>query len=337
MERVRSGAERKQTKRCREAVRMEKKVQIKGPSGAEVDRLREENATLKKRFESLRKDHEACQARERLLRQVTDNMFDMVCLVDVAGNLQYVSPSHREALGYDPGAVLGQSILSGVHPEDHERVSEAFRQGVATRVHTQIEFRFLHADGHYIWVDSRGNNFYDAAGQMTGVVLVSRDITERKRTEEALALREDELKQKSRHLEELNTALNVLLRHRDEDRAELEKQIVAHMRELVLPYLERLKGTPLDEFQQAYLDVLDRNLTTVLSPFLKRLSAHLSKLTPKELFCANLIREGKKTSEIARMMQITPGAVELHRNHIRTKLGIKGVKANLQSYLLSLS
>ena len=176
---------------------MEKKVQIKGSSGAEVDRLREEHATLKRRFESLRKDHEACLARERLLRQVTDNMFDMVCLVDVAGNLQYVSPSHRAKLGYDPGAVLGQSILSGVHPEDHERASEAFSRAASTREHTQIEFRFRHADGHYVWVDVRGNNFYDDAGQVTGVVLTSRDITERKRTEEALALSEEELRQKS--------------------------------------------------------------------------------------------------------------------------------------------
>jgi len=230
---------------------MEKKVQIKGPSGAEVDRLREENATLRKRLESVCKDHEASQARERLLKQVTDNMFDMVCMVDVAGNLQYASPSHREMLGYDLGAVLGQSILSAVHPEDHERASKAFKQGVATRVHTQIEFRFRHADGHYVWVDVRGNNYYDAAGKVTGTILTSRDITERKRAEEALALREEELKQKSRHLEELNTALNVLLRHRDEDRAELEKRIVAHMRELVLPYLERLKrGRPSTSFSR---------------------------------------------------------------------------------------
>ena len=303
----------------------------------EPEQLRSEIAVLKQRVETLRKAQVKLKARLHLLEQVTDNMSDMVSMVDKDGKLLYCSRSHREVLGYDPETVLGESILEAVHPEDCQRVMDTFFRSVASRVHTRIRFRIRHADGHYVWVDSRGSNFYDADGQVTGAVLTSRDVTDQVESEAILSARESELEQKSRRLEELNTTLNVLLRRRDEDKEALEQQIVAHTRELVLPYLEKLKGTPLSEFQQAYVEVLERNLTSILSPFLKRLSAHLAKLTPKELLCANLIREGRKTAEIARMMKITPGAVELHRNHIRTKLGIKGVKVNLQSFLLSLS
>jgi DNA-binding CsgD family transcriptional regulator len=104
-----------------------------------------------------------------------------------------------------------------------------------------------------------------------------------------------------------------------------------------LPYLEKLKGGMLDEKQMTYLKLLESNLNDIISPFLQKLSSQYLNLTPTEIQVANLVREGKSTKEISSLLNISKRAVEFHRNNIRDKLGLKKAKANLRSYLLSLS
>jgi len=163
------------------------------------------------------------------------------------------------------------------------------------------------------------------------------DISERRRAEMDLQEREEELKIKSRSLEELNTALKVLLKHREDDREELEERILSNVKELVLPYLEKLKRTPLKGDQLAYMDIIESNLDDILSPFLRKMTSKYLNLTPREIQIATLIREGRTTKEISEVLNISSRAVEFHRDNIRIKLGLKNKKANLRSFLLSLT
>jgi DNA-binding CsgD family transcriptional regulator len=142
---------------------------------------------------------------------------------------------------------------------------------------------------------------------------------------------------KSRNLEEVNTALKVLLTQREEDKSEMEEKVLSNVKGLVLPYIERLKSGRISKRDMSFVSILESNLINIISPFSHRLSSRHLNLTPKELQVANLIKEGRTTKEISEMMGICAGAVALHRNHVRTKLGIKGKKINLQSYLGSLS
>ena len=163
------------------------------------------------------------------------------------------------------------------------------------------------------------------------------DISERKKAEKELRDREEELEIKSRNLEELNTALKVLLKHRDDDREELEERILSNVKELILPYLEKLKRTLLTSDQLAYMDIIESNLDDILSPFLHKMTSKYLDLTPREIQVATLIREGKTTKEISEVLNISSRAVEFHRDNIRVKLGLKNKKANLRSFLLSLT
>jgi len=163
------------------------------------------------------------------------------------------------------------------------------------------------------------------------------DITERKKAEKELLVREEELKVKSRNLEELNTALKVLLKHREDDREELEERILSNVQELVIPYLEKLKRTPLKSDQLAYMGIIESNLDDILSPFLRKMTSKYLNLTPREIQIATLIREGRTTKEISEVLNISSRAVEFHRDNIRVKLGLKNKKANLRSFLLSLT
>jgi PAS domain S-box-containing protein len=129
------------------------------------------NALERKRTE------EALYRSEQKLRQITDTMLDSVYQTNAGGFVEYASPSCWDLLGYSPEMMLGMSIYTRMHPEDMERVKEA--------VHTvgQVEYRYQHADGHYVWLETLSNLLFGEDGSVEGIVFASRDITERKRVE----------------------------------------------------------------------------------------------------------------------------------------------------------
>lgn len=162
------------------------------------------------------------------------------------------------------------------------------------------------------------------------------DITERKRAEDTIVKREKELHDKTRELEELNAALRVLLKRREEDKVELENAFVTGLNKLVMPYIQTMKKGSIKGNDLVCLNIIESNLRDIASPFMHRLATEFLSFTPRELQVANLIKEGKTTKEIADFMNISPPTVEIHRHHIREKLGLKKKKTNLRTYLASL-
>ncbi len=161
-------------------------------------------------------------------------------------------------------------------------------------------------------------------------------ITERKQAEQALLEREKELRIKTSNLGEANVALKVLLKKRDEDKIELEEKILLNLKELVIPYLEKLKKSRLDEQQMAYLSILESNLNDIVLPFSHKLSSKFLNFTPTEIQVANLLRHGKTNKEISELLNSSFRTVAFHRENIRKKLGLTNKKINLKSYLMSL-
>jgi DNA-binding NarL/FixJ family response regulator len=160
---------------------------------------------------------------------------------------------------------------------------------------------------------------------------------EKQMAEEALKKREKALELKSLSLQEANTALKVLLQHREEDKATLEEQVLVNIRKLVLPYIENLKHLQLNEKQMTQVKIVEQNLREIVSPFLRRLTSTYLDLTPREIEVANLVKEGKTTKEITDVLNISATAVDFHRKNLRSKFGIKSKKTNLMAFLSSLS
>ncbi len=146
-----------------------------------------------------------------------------------------------------------------------------------------------------------------------------------------------QLRTKSENLEEMNTALKVLLQKREEDKDELEEQVIYNVKELVLPFLEKLKASRLDSRQFTLLQIMESNLNDIVAPFAKLLSTRYLNLTPAEMQIANMVKHGKTTKEIAETLFLSTRTIESHRDNIRQKLGIKNKKANLRTHLLSYS
>ena len=133
-----------------------------------------------------KKVDEALRRSQERLRELTENMRDMLCRIDRDGRFAYVSPSYFTVLGYSSADLLGQDVVGRVHPEDAQEVAESLRRLFHDGQSQQRELRFLHKSGHYIWVDAVGSAIRDATGAITGTVVTSRDITDRKEAQRQL-------------------------------------------------------------------------------------------------------------------------------------------------------
>jgi PAS domain S-box-containing protein len=240
--------------------------------------------------------------------------------------------------GYGEGEMLGKSILD-------LQVSDSVRKDLASYLVTLAKEqpeptpyigKNFTRDGTVIDVRVDWNYKRDKQGRVVGFISVLTNITQRKQAERALKEKEVELEIKANNLEEVNTALRVLLKRREEDKSELEEKVLSNVKDLVLPYLERLNKTRLDNNQKSCVDILESNLKEVISPFSRKLSSKYLGLTPTEIRVADLIKDGKITKEIAEFMNVSDKTVQTHRDSIRKKIGIKHKKVNLRTYLLSM-
>jgi PAS domain S-box-containing protein len=190
-----------------------------------------------------------------------------------------------------------------------------------------FEFQVRRQDGVIKYVSMNARGVRDEHGKMLYYEGTVQDITEKKAAEKTL-----EAERQS--LEEANTALKVLLKHREEDRKELEEKILANVQQLVMPHVKKLKKNVLDPVQQMSIGLVESNLNEIISPFLHNIQGF--KFTPRQLEVATLIREGKTTKDIAGFLNVSKDAIDLLRFQIRKKLGLNKEKTNLQSYLKSL-
>ena len=165
---------------------------------------------------------------------------------------------------------------------------------------------------------------------------LEQELTERKQTEVALRKRETELTEKSKRLEEANAALKVLLERIEQDKRDIQNNVLSNIKQLVFPSIERLKKSELDPNQISFVNILESNLQEVVSPFVSKLSSSFFNLSPTEIKVASLVRDGRTTKEIADLLHLSENTILTHRYHIRSKLGLKNRKANLRSYLRTL-
>ncbi len=246
----------------------------------------------------------------------------------------FVSPSIKEIIG-DVFTDFN-SLLRTVHPDDAGRIETAWQKAPET-MRFNITMRIFNSKKRkWRWINvistlvqgAKPKHLYE-----NGIIL---DITKATAAKEALFAREKELKAKTTSLSEANTALKVLLKRRDDDRRELEEKVLFNTKDLVLPYVDKLKKTVLDERQKVYLSIITSNLDEIISPFSHKMTNAYLSFTPAEIQIANLVKQGRTTKEIAKVLNLSLRTIESVRYTIRKKLGIKNKKANLRAHLLSL-
>jgi PAS domain S-box-containing protein len=125
--------------------------------------------------------------RNQLFEAITENAADMIAVVDCAGNRLYNSPAYEKVLGYSPEELRLTSSAEQIHPEDRQQVVEAAEKARLTGRGERLEYRMRHKDGTWRTLESVATAIRNEEGLIERLVIVNRDITERKRAEETLA------------------------------------------------------------------------------------------------------------------------------------------------------
>ncbi len=123
---------------------------------------------------------------QEIFRLIGENADDMIAVVGTSGQRLYNSPSYQEILGYSPEELAGTTSLEHIHPDDRQIVKEAAEEAQRTGVGRRLEYRFRHKNGTWRILESTASVIPNAQGEPEKMVIINRDITERREIEKRL-------------------------------------------------------------------------------------------------------------------------------------------------------
>ena len=133
-----------------------------------------------------REMEQALRQSELQYRLITENMSDLVCILERDGTVRYASPSHRTVLGFAADYYEGKNTLDYIHPDDIQIVRSQLKDLKEQDVSLTLEFRHFHADQRWIWLETKIQAIYDESGYLLHYLTVSREIMQRKALEKRL-------------------------------------------------------------------------------------------------------------------------------------------------------
>ena len=235
----------------------------------------------------------------------------------------------EETLGYAKEHILGKNV--------HDILPEKL-----ARIHHQKDLQLLQAgeikyyEVSSAYPDGKKHDllvfkalFHNKDGSIEGLIGTNLDISERNQAQIQLELHAEDLKN-------TNTALRVLLKQVNENKTDMESNVLDNFARLVNPYLDSLEADLVNTRQHEYVKVIQENIKKITSAFSQKLSSSYLGLSPREIQVADLVRHGRTNKESSGILNISINAVEFHRNNLRRKLGIQNKKVNLRTYLLSM-
>jgi len=121
--------------------------------------------------------------REELFHLISQNAADMIAVVDMEGRRIFNSLSYTKVIGYSPEELQSSSAFEQIHPDDRAHVKKAAEDAKHSGIGTTLEYRFRHKDGTWLVLESTSSVIRNAKGEPEKLVIVNRNITERKRAE----------------------------------------------------------------------------------------------------------------------------------------------------------
>jgi len=268
---------------------------------------------------------------ETMFHTLVENSLSGLLIIS-QNRIHFTNRAFEEITGYSREETCTMSPWAMVHPDERKKISAlGIKRFRGRNVKEYYETRWIHKAGHEIWVEVRAVLLEPS--DPPKILADILDITARKKAQEALLKREAELDTQSRKLEEINTALKIILRQRNEEIEELRRTVIFNVEKLIMPRIDELATSRMAPRQKAFVLSVKENLREIVAPYVRTLSSQFASLTPKQIEVINLIRQGKLSKEIAEILGVSKAAVDFHRHNIRKKLDILNKKVNLSSFL----
>ena len=268
-------------------------------------------------------------------QHVVEDQMELVCRYLPDCTLTFANQAYCRYHEKRRQELIGKSFLPSVRPNDRRDILEFIKSATPQKsLSSQIQ-QITKSNGEAFWVEWRRRALFNDAGRLLEIQSVGRDVTEYKKTEEALKASEEDLRSKNIQLERKNNALTEVLEHIEHQKLQIKDDVIANVNELLIPLLDQLvaKGSKIDK---NYLNLIKRALEDLTSSFGRKITQKSFKLTPRELQICNMIKRGLSSKEIAGFLNISRFTVGRHRHNIRKKLKITHAAINLNTFMQDL-
>jgi PAS domain S-box-containing protein len=305
---------------------------------------------------------DALRKSEKRYRLLVEAMNDGLGVLDNMASLKYLNDKFCEMLGYQGDEIIGRPIAD-FFPESEQTIFENHFARRKKMESTRYEMTFIRKDGREIPTIVSGAPIFDDGKRFKGAFAVVTDISDRKKMETELETRasdleeistalkvllkrkeqdktellnrKSKLKKINKELLETNRAVSVLARNIDKNRQEMESTIAMAINSQIMPIVKDLRKAKNLEKLQADLDILAANLQSLTSDLTGGVNL-ITSLTPTEMRIATMIKNGLKSQAIADKLYISLHTAKTHRRNIRKKLNVNHSRINLASYLQSI-
>ncbi len=277
------------------------------------------------------------------LQILIDASPDLICFKDEEGRWLLANQAMLDLYGVQLEDLAGKRddelSLSSLFREHTLWKREESRQPDTVFRHDKV---ISFPDGEVKIYDVIEVPLFGVSGEYKGFIGLGRDITERVRAEEKLreemeghCLALKQLAEKNEEIKNTNIALNVLLQKTGKDGCSSGKKATTDLKRLILPYLDLLGECTMGETGHEYIAIVKSHINSFSDSHAVLPGYSEFGLTKREILVADLIRNGKKSKEIASLLGLSPRSIEAYRNSLRKKLHLTGKKVRLKDYLNS--
>jgi len=243
-----------------------------------------------------------------------------------------VNEQFETATGLKREDVVGRtSIELGLwkNSGDRSRLEESLKRDGMVK---DFETDFIVADGEVLHC-SLSAEILDIGGERCMLATV-RDITDARRSREALAWFDERLQSERRTLIEKEAALKQVLDHMEQEKATFRTEVVSHVTDLLEPIITKLRQRE-GRLPHKDVDRLEQSLKRIVDADVYERQDNFNRLTPREIEICDAIRRGLSSKEIADEFSLSVNTVHKHRQVIRRKLQLNNKEINLAAYLRS--
>lgn len=250
----------------------------------------------------------------------------IICSVAPNGTIQFINPAGLSITGYRQHELLGQKWQDFFCIKESGERADRLLSTLLKDDLRDYEVRLITKNNEKRDIAWNSVRRFNEKKSFFETLLVGNDVTDRKKAMQ-------ELSDNRKELQEANIALKVMLKQHTRAKEKIEEDITLKLKQVVNPYLDLLRQSPLKQKQLETLEMIYTHIETITDSFSSQAKEILLNLSPREALIADMVRHGKSSKDISEILHISYRTVETYRNNLRKKLGLKNKKISLRTFL----